>query len=54
MDSTMDTLVIQIQSSSKSATESINTLVDSLKKLRTELKNVVDESKNLSSLKVVR
>ena len=52
MDSTMDTLVIQIQSSSKSATESINTLVDSLKKLRTELKNVVDESKNLSSLKV--
>ena len=51
MDATMDTLVIEIQSSSRTATQAVGKLVNGLKTLKNELKSVVDESKKFSQLK---
>ena len=51
MDTTMDTLVINIQSTTDSATQSIGKLISSLKKLQTELDNTISTSKGLSSIK---
>ena len=51
MDTTMDTLVINIQSSTDSATKSIGKLISSLKKLQSELDNTISTSKGLSSIK---
>lgn len=51
MEQTMDTLVINIQSSTDAATKSIGKLISSLKKLQDELGNTIGTSKGLSSLK---
>lgn len=51
MENTMDTLVINIESNTNDATQSIESLISSLKHLQTELSNVVKVSKGLSNLK---
>ena len=51
MEQTMDTLVINIQSSTDAATKSIGKLISSLKKLQDELGSTIGTSKGLSSLK---
>ena len=51
MEQTMDTLVINIQSSTDAATKSIGKLISSLKKLQDELGSTIGASKGLSSLK---
>ena len=50
----MDTLIINIQSSTDSATKSIGKLISSLKKLQTELDTTINTSKGLSSLKNIK
>lgn len=50
METTMDTLMITIESSAKDASKQVDTLIGKLDQLRTSLKNVSGESKNLSSL----
>ena len=47
----MDTLVINIESSTNSATQSIGKLISSLKNLQTQLDNTISKSAGLSNLK---
>ena len=54
MENTMDTLIINIQSSTDSATKSIGKLISSLKKLQSELDTTINTSKGLSSLKNIK
>ena len=54
MENTMDTLIINIQSSTDSATKSIGKLISSLKKLQSELDTTINTSKGLSSLKDIK
>lgn len=54
METTMDTLVINIQSSTDSATKSIGKLISSLKKLQNELDNTINKSSGLTSLKNIK
>lgn len=51
MNTTMDTLMIEIKSTSTDATSSIDKLAQSLENLRNQLSGVVDASKGLSNLK---
>ena len=51
MNTSMDTLMIEINSTSKDATKSIDNLIKSLNNLQTSLSNVVKESSKLSELK---
>ena len=51
MEQTMDTLVINIESSTNSATQSIGKLISSLKNLQTQLDNTISKSAGLSNLK---
>lgn len=50
METTMDTLMITIESASKDASKQVDTLVTKLGQLQTALKNVSGQSKNLSDL----
>lgn len=50
METTMDTLMITIESASKDASQQVDTLVTKLGQLQTALKNVSGQSKNLSNL----
>lgn len=54
METTMDTLVINIQSSTENATKSIGKLITSLKKLQNELDNTINKSAGLTSLKNIK
>ena len=54
MENTMDTLIINIQSSTDSATKSIGKLISSLKRLQDELDTTISTSKGLSSLKDIK
>lgn len=54
METTMDTLVINIQSSTENATKSIGKLISSLKKLQNELDNTINKSAGLTSLKNIK
>lgn len=51
MNTSMDTLMIEINSTSKDATKSIDRLVQSLSSLQKSLKSVVEQSKELAVLK---
>ena len=51
MNTSMDTLMIEINSTSKDATKSIDRLVQSLNTLQKSLSNVVKESSKFSELK---
>ena len=51
MNTTMDTLMIEIKSTSTDATSAIDKLAQSLENLRNQLSGVVDASKGLSNLK---
>lgn len=50
METTMDTLMITIESASKDASKQVDNLVTKLGQLQTALKNVSGQSKNLSNL----
>lgn len=50
METTMDTLMITIESASKDASGQVDNLITKLNNLQTALKNVSNQSKNLSSL----
>ena len=54
METTMDTLVINIQSSTENATKSIGKLISSLKQLQNELDNTIKKSTGLTSLKNIK
>ena len=54
METTMDTLVINVQSSTENATKSIGKLISSLKKLQNELDNTINKSAGLTSLKNIK
>lgn len=51
MNTSMDTLMIQIESTTKNATSSIQTLINKLKILNQSLEQVANQSKNFSKLK---
>lgn len=50
METTMDTLMITIESASKDASKQVDNLITKLGQLQTALKNVSGQSKNLSNL----
>ena len=50
METTMDTLMITIESAAKDASKQVDTLTTKLDNLRTSLSNLVSESKNISKL----
>ena len=50
-DTTLDTLMINVESSSKDSTDAIDSLINKLKELNKELNNVSKSSKSMSSLK---
>lgn len=51
MNTSMDTLMIQIESTTKNATSSIQTLINKLNQLNKSLEQVANQSKNFSKLK---